>query len=117
MLIPGYGMFGAAWAGVASQAAASIAGWIVGRRAFPILLPLIDPIKIVIATLLMGLTLFFVRFPLSWAGLFLAVGLGAVVYAGAATLLNVGNIQEMITRLSRRLYKAIRTMLSRRWPR
>lgn len=117
MLIPGYGMFGAAWAGVASQAAASIAGWIVGRRAFPILLPLIDPIKIVIATLLMGLTLFFVRFPLSWAGLFLAVGLGAAVYAGAATLLNVGNVQEMIARLSRRLYKAIRTMPSRRWPR
>jgi hypothetical protein len=103
-------MFGAAWAGVACQAAALVAGWIIGRRAFPIRLPLLDPVKIVTAALLMGLTLFFVRFPSSWTGLFFAVGLGAAVYAGAATLLNVGNVQEIIARLSRRLYKAIQVM-------
>ncbi|HEY0424438.1 MAG TPA: oligosaccharide flippase family protein, partial [Rhodopila sp.] len=60
VLIPRYGMFGAAWAGVACQAAALVAGWIIGRRAFPIRLPLLDPVKIVTAALLMGLTLFFV---------------------------------------------------------
>lgn len=93
VLIPRYGMFGAAWAGLVCQAGAVVIGWSLSRRAFPIALPIIDLVKIIAAVIPMALFLSHVTFALSWTGLLEAVVSGALVFAASAAVLNIGGIR------------------------
>jgi O-antigen/teichoic acid export membrane protein len=95
LLIPKYGMFGAAWAGLICQAGAVAVGWVVGRRSFPIWLPPREVGKIIIAVVPMALALSAVAFPLNWSGLLQMVCTGAAVFAIGAALLDIGGLRSL----------------------
>jgi O-antigen/teichoic acid export membrane protein len=95
LLIPRYGMFGAAWAGLICQAGSVAVGWVVGRRSFPIWLPPREVGKIIIAVVPMALALSAVAFPLNWSGLLQAVCTGATVFAIGAALLDIGGLRSL----------------------
>jgi len=93
VLIPRYGMFGAAWAGLLCQGTAVIVGWGLSLRTFPIRLPLIDVVKIVAAGFPMAVLLNVVTFTSTLAGLFQAIVSGALVFAAASAALDVGGFR------------------------
>ena len=92
VLIPRYGVFGAAWAGLACQAIAVVVGWGLSRRVFPITLPVIDIMKVIVAVCPMAVLLKQVAFSPTWAGLSQSVVSGALVFAVSAAVLNVGGV-------------------------
>jgi O-antigen/teichoic acid export membrane protein len=96
VLVPRYGMMGAAWAGLACQAAAGVAGWFVGYRVFPLWLPLGSVLRTVAAVVPMAAILWFVTLPLTWLGLLGEVGIGMAAFAAAAFLLNVGGFRSSL---------------------
>jgi len=87
-------MFGAAWAGLICQAGAVAAGWVVGRRSFPIWLPPREVGKIIIAVVPMALVLSAVAFPLNWSGLLQATCTGATVFVIGAALLDISGLRS-----------------------
>jgi len=95
VLVPRYGMFGAAWSALLCQWLTVIAGWIFVRSLFPIWLPLGQTIRCVLAVLPMAAGLILIRFPLGWFGLFAAVMLGTALYAVSALALDVGEIRSL----------------------
>ena len=90
LLIPRYGAFGAAYAGIICQTGAVMLGWANARRLFPLWLPVGEVVRIFAAVALMASWLWFVPFSLSWDGLLQAIASGGFVYLFAALLLNVG---------------------------
>jgi O-antigen/teichoic acid export membrane protein len=102
LLIPKYGMFGAAWAGLTCQALAVVTGWAITRQIFPIQWQPAEVVKIILAVVPMAVALGTLKFPLSWGGLFAAVTLGATVFSAAAVALDVGTSRGRIARLLRR---------------
>jgi O-antigen/teichoic acid export membrane protein len=103
VLIPRYGALGAAYASVACQAGALATGWTVGRRTFPVPFPLVEVIKICGAASVMALALYVVSFSPSWVGLLESVPVGATIFLAAALLLKIGNGQQTLRVLARRL--------------
>jgi len=95
LLIPRFGMLGAAWSGLVCQAATLVSGWVLGRGIFPLWLPVGQVVRAAIAVVPMALVLLLVPFPLSWLGLIGAIIIGAVVYTGAAIVLDVLGIRTM----------------------
>jgi O-antigen/teichoic acid export membrane protein len=95
LLIPHFGMYGAAWSGLICQAATLVSGWVLGQRIFPLWLPVGQVAKAAAAVVPMALLLLFVPFPLSWAGLAEAVTIGAVVYLASAIGLDVLGVRTM----------------------
>lgn len=89
VLIPKFGTLGAAWVGLACQTVATLAAINLGRHAFPIRWPVRETVKIILATIPMAIVLTFVRFPLNWDGLAMAVIAGATVFALWAVLLDI----------------------------
>ncbi len=104
LVVPRYGMFGAAWTGLGCQAGAVVLGWIIGRRVFPIWLPGAQVFKTVAAVVPMAVALIVVRFSLTWLGLLEAIGLGAGVFAVAALLLDVGGARYLARRPLRMVF-------------
>ncbi len=100
ILIPRYGMVGAAWTGLTCQVLAVVTGWAVGQRVFPLWVPLGEIARIVIAVLAMAVALLSVEFAPSWFGLIGAVGLGGCTFLAAAFLLNVGGVRARLVRLA-----------------
>jgi O-antigen/teichoic acid export membrane protein len=94
--VPAYGMFGAAWTGLGCQTAALLLSWLVGRRVFPLWLPLWQVARIAIAVLAMAAAIASFQFPLTWLGLLGEVSLGAVVYAVACIALDVGGTRSLV---------------------
>jgi len=113
LLIPRYGMFGAAWAGLACQALAVITGWVIARRTFPVRWQPGELAKIIVAAIPMAMILSVLRFPLSWVGLSAAVSLGALVFAVAAALLDIGGVRDRIFRLIKLFPTAAQIFLTR----
>jgi O-antigen/teichoic acid export membrane protein len=113
LLIPRYGMFGAAWAGFTCQALAVVTGWVITRRIFPIRWQSAELAKIVVAVLPMAFILNAMTFSLSWGGLFAAVGLGALVFSAAAILINVGGARGALLRVFQRLSNALHVIQTR----
>ncbi|PPQ28327.1 oligosaccharide flippase family protein [Rhodopila globiformis] len=102
ILIPRYGMFGAAWTALLCQWLTVVSGWILVRRLFPVWLPLGQAIRCVLAVVPMGVGLVLVRFPLGWSGLFAAVALGAGLYVASALALDVGEVRSLALQWLRR---------------
>ena len=94
VLVPRYGMMGAAWSALVCQAGATVASWFIGRRVFPLWLPPGSVVRVVAAVLAMAVVLWIVRFPLTWLGLIGAVTLGLAVFGLASVLLDVGGIRS-----------------------
>jgi len=96
VLIPRFGMFGAAWSGLIAQSIAVVVGWSVGRRVFPLWVPLSEVARIAGAVAVMAVVLSLVTFPLNAIGLVQAVALGGAAFLLAALLLNVAGARERL---------------------
>lgn len=83
--IPLFGVFAAAWAALACQVGVLAAGWMVGRRYFPLFLPQREVASVLAATAAMAAVLLAVQVPETLAGLATLVGAGGLAY-GAALL-------------------------------
>jgi O-antigen/teichoic acid export membrane protein len=94
--IPRYGPYGAACVGLVCQAGTLAAGWVVGRRVFPIWLPLPPVLKSMAALLPMIAILTIFEFPPTWLGLIGAVGIGGGLYIAGALVLNVSDIRSAL---------------------
>ena len=103
LLIPQYGAFGAAYAGIICQTGAVMLGWANARRLFPLWLPVGEVIRIFLAVGLMAAWLWFVPFSLSWGGLLQAIASGGCVYVLAALMLNVGGSRDSGLRTAQRM--------------
>ena len=96
LLIPRFGMMGAAYSNVIAFAVALWLSWSLGKKIFP--LPLLgrDRLKLVAATAAMAGSLWFIR---SWSGTFALacqVLLGAFVYCSLVALLNINKCRNRI---------------------
>jgi O-antigen/teichoic acid export membrane protein len=109
VLVPRYGMLGAAWAGLGCQIGAAALSWVIGQRVFPLWLPAGAVARVFAAVAPMAVVLWLVRFPLNWLGLLGAITLGSVVFGAAALLLDVGGMRSML-RLPQRLRPAERVL-------
>jgi len=90
--IPREGPLGAAIALTVSAAVGCALSAILGRRGYPLPLPIASGARIAAASALMALVV--IMLPDSgWAGLTLRVGIGAIVYVLAALALNVANVR------------------------
>jgi O-antigen/teichoic acid export membrane protein len=96
ILIPRYGMMGAAWTGLVCQGLAVVVGWIAGRRIFPLWIPLGEIARIIAATAAMAVVLQTVSFPVSWVGLMESVSIGGATFLVAGLLLNVGGVRSRL---------------------
>jgi O-antigen/teichoic acid export membrane protein len=96
LLIPRYGMLGAAWTGLICQGLAVVVGWVVGRTVFPLWVPLGEIARIAGAVAIMAIALQLVDFPLDWSGLLGSVALGGSTFLIGAVLLNVGDIRSRL---------------------
>jgi len=96
-LIPKMGMQGAAIATLLSFMVSVLLGFIFGRRVFPIPFPLKEVSKILFATLLMGLCLYYFREQRGWLWLLAQFLSGLTIYLIASYLLNVGGVKKIIT--------------------
>jgi O-antigen/teichoic acid export membrane protein len=96
VLVPRYGMMGAAWSALVCQAGATTASWFIGRRVFPLWLPAGPVLGIFGAVISMAIVLWVVEFPGTWLGLIGAVVLGLAVYGFVSLLLNVGGIRSFV---------------------
>lgn len=103
ILVPRFGLMGAAWATAASFALGLLATWAMGRRVMPLPVPWESLIRCAIATGLMALVV--ARLP-SIGGFFelmLDASVGALVYAAAALTLNAAGVRDVALRLLARL--------------
>jgi O-antigen/teichoic acid export membrane protein len=98
VLIPRYGMLGAAWSGLASQSLAVAVGWAVGQRVFPLWVPLDQVMRIVACVALMAAVLLSLEFANSWFGLLEAVSVGGCIFVMAAMLFNAGEVRSRLIR-------------------
>jgi O-antigen/teichoic acid export membrane protein len=96
LLVPRYGMMAAAWSALGCQAAATVGGWVIGRRVFPLWLPLGAVARVVLAVVPMAVALWFLDLPLTWLGLLGSVGTGMAVFAVAGLALDVGGVRTLL---------------------
>ena len=99
ILIPRYGMVGAAWTGLACQALAVVVGWVIGQRVFPLWIPLGEVARIIACVVVMSGALLCIEFADSWLGLGEAIATGGSVFALAALVANPGQVRSHLLRL------------------
>lgn len=95
IVVPRWGMFGAAWTALGCQWLTVVIGWFLGTSLFPVWLPVSQALRCVLAVLPMAAFLELVRFPLGWTGLLAATCLGGAIYGVCALLLDVGEIRTV----------------------
>jgi O-antigen/teichoic acid export membrane protein len=107
VVIPRYGMVGAAWTAFACQWATVVGGWFLGTSLFPVWLPVWQALRCALAVIPMTAALLLIRFPLTWPGLFAAITLGGAAYVLSALALDVGEVRSKgAAVLRRRLVRA-----------
>lgn len=95
-LIPTMGMMGAAIATLASFVISAALGYFYGKRVFAIPIPGRDILKILLATLIMGLCLYYLKDLRGWGSLLLQIISGGVVFGVITLLLNTGGVRQFI---------------------
>lgn len=93
LLIPHYGIVGAAWAAAATYALSLTLSIIIGRRIMPLPFPFKPAVQITIATLTMSAALIWYPFAYDWLGFLGTILLGGSVYAVVIFGFNVLNIR------------------------
>jgi O-antigen/teichoic acid export membrane protein len=96
MLIPTYGIMGAAIANVAAYALLLVLSVIAGQRVFVVDFPYVPAVQVTLATMIMALVLYMVPFPVTVIGLLCMVITGGSVYGVAIIAFNV---MELRTKL------------------
>jgi O-antigen/teichoic acid export membrane protein len=99
LLVPRYGLMGAAWATAASFALGLAATWWMGRKVMPLPVPWDSLIRCAVATVLMAVVV--ARLPAigGFLELMLDASAGALVYAAAALTLNAAGVRDVAMRL------------------
>ncbi len=95
-LIPIMGIHGAAIATISSFAVGSILSAYFGRKYFSLPFPAIETFKIVIATLVMCLCLYWLKDKNGWVWLLIQLSIGAISYFMMMLLFNILDIRSMI---------------------
>ena len=99
ILVPRFGLMGAAWATAASFGVGMIATWLIGRRVVALPIPWESLARCGVATGLMALVVSRLP-PIGGLGeLALDAGVGAIVYAAAALTLNAAGVRDVAWRL------------------
>jgi O-antigen/teichoic acid export membrane protein len=101
LLIPYFGLLGAAWATIAAYVVGVALGWWSGRRVFPLPGLPADAMKPLVAALVMGAALWQIR---AWVGawaLIAQIGIGMLVYGIVLALLDFGFGRGRLLRLLR----------------
>ena len=99
ILVPRFGLMGAAWATAASFALGLLATQMIGRRVLALPIPWDSLIRCSIATGAMALVVW--RLPAigGFAELVLDAGVGGLVYAAVALMLNAAGVRDVAMRL------------------
>jgi len=95
-LIPTMGSQGAAIATISSFALGSLLSLIFGRKHFKLPFPFADFIKIITATFVMGLCLWWLREQQGWAWLIAQLGVGILSYAIVIVGLDTMNLKDEV---------------------
>lgn len=108
VLVPRFGLMGAAWATAASFGLGMVATLLMGRRVMPLPIPWESLARCGVATGLMALAVS--RLPAigGFGELILDAGVGVLVYAAAALVLNAAGVRDVALRLrtQRRMRRA-----------
>lgn len=108
VLVPRFGLMGAAWATAASFGLGMVATLLMGRRVVPLPIPWESLARCGVATGLMALAVS--RLPAigGFGELILDAGVGVLVYAAAALVLNAAGVRDVALRLrtQRRMRRA-----------
>ena len=99
LLIPRFGVLGAAWATAASFGLGLIASWAMGRRVMPLPVPWETLIRCGIATAVMAVAVRSLPAIGGFAELMLDAAVGVIVYAAAALVLNAAGVRDLAGRL------------------
>ena len=99
ILIPRYGVLGAAWATAASFGLGLIASWAMGRRVMPLPVPWETLIRCAIASAVMAAAVRSLPTIGGFAELMLDASVGAVVYAAVVLTLNAAGVRDLARRL------------------
>jgi O-antigen/teichoic acid export membrane protein len=96
LLIPSFGIFGAAYSNVIAFATALVLSWVIGKKHFRLPLPWIEILKIMIATVGMIVSLWPLRMITGPIALAWQAALGAAIYIFMILLLNVRHCRGML---------------------
>jgi O-antigen/teichoic acid export membrane protein len=94
LLVPGYGVTGAAASAVISQAIGIVLAWSLGRRVFALPLPWREWAKAGLATAAMAALLLALPLERNLLALLLATGVGSLAYLGLAMLLDIAGLRQ-----------------------
>ncbi len=105
--VPIFGLWGAIGANIVSLLLFAVVTWILGYRAFPLDIPLLDAAKAAIASAIMYVCLKALHLPLTSWGLILGIAIGAAIYGCIAIVLDIADLRNMIaTKLLPRLRRS-----------
>ena len=99
VLIPRFGVQGAAWATAASFAVGLIASWAMGRRILPLPVPWRCLMTCGVSCAVMALAVWFLPAIGGFPELMLDASVGAAVYGVCAFALNAGGVRDLTRRL------------------
>ena len=98
VLIPRFGMMGAAYASLIALSSACFAGIVIGHRQFGLWLPAGRIARILVASLIMAAVLMLFHPSPGAAGLLAKIAAGAGTYAAMAAALDIGGIHALVRR-------------------
>lgn len=99
ILVPRFGLMGAAWATAASFGIGMIATWLIGRRVVALPIPWESLARCGVATGLMALVVSRLPSIGGFGELMLDAGVGGLVYAAAALTLNAAGVRDVALRV------------------
>ena len=95
ILVPRFGLMGAAWATAASFGAGMIATWMIGRRVVALPIPWESLARCGVATGVMALAVASLPAIGGFGELVLDAGVGGLVYGAAALTLNAAGVRDV----------------------
>jgi O-antigen/teichoic acid export membrane protein len=99
ILVPRFGLMGAAWATAASFGVGMVSTWLIGRRVMALPIPWESLVRCGVATAVMALVVS--RLPAigGFGELMLDAGVGGIVYAAMALTLNAAGVRDVALRV------------------
>ena len=98
ILIPKYSVFGAAYSTIISYVLSIVLSANLGKRAFSMGFPIMQFIKIFMATSVMGMVLCWFSFLSGIWGLLLQISIGFIIYIIMVLILKIGDIHLLLSR-------------------
>lgn len=116
LLIPRYGLTGAAYASVVAHGAGLLLSMLIGRRIFSLPLPFADFIKLGIAVALMSIYIYLLPPAAGLSGVVWVAASAGLVYAACLLASNACGVRETIHRVMGRRVPLYRILVSRYSP-